>query len=52
MTAHVHVRGWPLCDLCGIRAPMDCPTCRAVHEKLHHYGRQLRRLEKTMRGKR
>lgn len=46
-----HVADWKFCDLCEIRAPLDCPTCLAVHVRIHHAKRRIRRAEKV-RGKR
>ena len=43
---HAHVPGYRMCELCGIRAPLDCPTCTATHERLHHTSRRLRRAAK------
>lgn len=48
---HAHVPGWPQCPLCGIRAPMNCPTCRKVHERIHHYKRPMRRADKLAKGR-
>ena len=47
---HAHVAGYRFCHLCGIHAPLDCPTCAKVHVRLHHNGRRLRRAEKMMKG--
>jgi len=49
---HAHIGSYRLCDFCGIQAPLDCPTCREVHVRLHHYKRRIRRAEKMRGGKR
>lgn len=47
---HAHVGGWKFCELCGITACLDCPTCRETHVRIHHASRRLRRAEKMKKG--